>query len=115
MDASYYHSASAADNRLVGVAFFYPATRRGGCYLDIFGVVRASLWRTPARSGRRSLRLLARGISQVLSPWLAYSDASAADNGHRVGGSRRHFDRLFGFHHPRSNICTKSFLMEGQT
>jgi hypothetical protein len=58
--------------------------------------------------------MLARRISRVLSPCLAYSGASAGATGDRVAPWRWHFGVRFDFHAPRSNECTKSFLLEGQ-
>lgn len=83
--------------------------------MGFFGAVRASLWRTPARSGRLSLRPASSVGAQALAPWPGLADASGAEKGHRVGRSRRNFPVRFGFRPPGSNERTRSFLMEGQT
>lgn len=83
--------------------------------MGFFGAMRASLWRTPVRSGRLILCPASSVGAQALSPWPGHADASGAEKGHRVGRSRRNFRVRFGFRPLGSNDRTRSFLMEGQT
>lgn len=83
--------------------------------MDFLSAVRASLWKTPAESGRRSRSLVASGAASVSRLSWSHLDASVATCGRGLGRLRRHRGVRLGGHHPCRDACSKSFLMEGQT
>ena len=83
--------------------------------MDILSAVRASLWKTPAESGRRSCSPVASRAASGSRPSWSHLGASVATCGRGLGRLRRHRGVRLGGHLPCRDACSNSFLMEGQT
>lgn len=115
MDASSHRNTSPATDRSAPVALFYHAVRRGECRVNFFCAVRASLWKTPAPSGRRSCGSVASDYSAGLRAPQTHLDASRGPSGLGRQPFRVLHELHVGSHLHTGRARSGDFLMEGQT